>query len=74
MEPQEVGVLQSEDALREEVALDVDMATVGGAEMDTDREWTIDDVAKEDYGLDEDRCKAYLKAMEVVMEKGRIVT
>ena len=58
-----MGVPQSEDVTREEVALDLDVVTVGGAKMDTDGEWTIDDLAKEDYGLDEDTCRAYFKAM-----------
>ena len=40
--------------------------------MDTDMEWDIDTVRKEDYGSDEDRCKAYLKALGVVLERGRI--
>ena len=74
MEPKEVGVPQFEDAPGEKATPNVDVGIAGEVEMDTDGEWNIDNIGKEDYGLDEDRCKAYLKAMQVVMEKGRIVT
>lgn len=74
LEPQVVGIPQSEDAAGDEKATpDVDVATAGEANMDTDMEWDVDVVGKEDYGSDEDRCKAYLKALEVVLERGRII-
>ena len=33
----------------------------------SDDEWTIEGVAKEDYGSDEDRCRDYLRAMKVAL-------
>ena len=59
-----MGVPQSEDVPGEEVATpNVDVATAGEVGMDTNREWNINDVGKEDYGSDEDICKAYIRVM-----------
>lgn len=66
-------VPQTEDAPGEEAAPDVNVATAGEAEMDTDGDWMLDDVAKEDYGSDEDRCREYLRALQVVLGKGRVI-
>ena len=50
-----MGVPQAEDAPRvEEAALDVVVATAAEAKIDSDGEWTMADVPKEDYGLKED--------------------
>lgn len=62
------GVPQFEDAPRDgEAAPDVGTTTIGRVERD------MDTVGEEDYGSDEDRCSAYLRALEVLMERGRIV-
>ena len=62
---------QAEDAPRvEEVVPDVGMATAVEAQIDIDGEWTMDNMPKEDYGSDEDRCRDYLRAMRVALKKG----
>ena len=59
------GVPQSKDALDDgEAAPDVGMVATGGVEPD------IDTVGEEDYGLDEDRYSAYVRVLEVLMERG----
>ena len=62
------GVPQAEDAPEDGGATsDVDTTATGGVEKDTDS------AGEEDYGSDEDRCSAYLRALEVLMERGRII-
>ena len=64
---------QAKDVPRaEEATPDVGMATADEIE-NSDEEWTIEGVPKEDYGSDEDRCRDYLRAMKVVLKKGHNV-
>ena len=59
------GVPQAEYVPEDgEVALDVGTAATGGVEQ------SMDTVGEEDYGFDEDRCSAHLRALEVLMERG----
>ena len=63
LEPPESKVPRSEDAPEDgEAAPNVGMAATRGLKRDT--------VGEEDYGLDEDKCSAYLRALEVLMERG----
>ncbi len=51
----------------------MDMVTTGVVEMSSDGEWTMDEVAKEDYRSDEDRCRDDLRAMRVALKKGHTI-
>ena len=62
------GVPQAEDALKDGGATpDVDTAATGGVEQGKDI------IGEDSYGSNEDQCSKYLRALEVVMERGRIV-
>ena len=63
-----MGVPQSKDAPRDgEVAPNVGVAAT------KEEEWDTNTIGEEDYRSDEDRCTAYVRALEVLMERGRIV-
>ena len=47
----------------------MNIATIEEAELDTDMEKDVGTEDRVNYGSDEERCRAYIRAMEVVLER-----
>lgn len=58
----------------EEVVPEVEVVATGGMEIDSDQQiGQEEDEESVSYGSDEERSRAYIRALENVLERGRVI-